>query len=242
MDKLRKIDLNLLLTLHALLAEKHVSRAALRLHRSQPAVSHALAQLRLLLDDPLLVHRDGKMSLTEKAHSLARPLHESLSRLDELLDTASFDPLTTQRRFRISLSDYAARIVLPLLVRRLRTEAPGIELAISQVSREAMLSQLIDGELDLALGIFPSPPEGVEVESLFEERFISIVDEGTLPEDGQLPLGEWLARPHARIALRPDVTDEIDIALQLLELKRRQLVEVSLPFTDAELFAAVSLP
>jgi DNA-binding transcriptional LysR family regulator len=59
MDDLRRIDLNLLLTLHALLSERHVSRAALRLHRSQPAVSHALAQLREIFADPLLVRRGG---------------------------------------------------------------------------------------------------------------------------------------------------------------------------------------
>jgi hypothetical protein len=70
MDELRKIDLNLLLTLHALLTEKHVTRAAIRLHRSQPAVSHALAQLRAHFDDPLLVRKSGKMMLTGRAQSL----------------------------------------------------------------------------------------------------------------------------------------------------------------------------
>lgn len=61
MDDLRRIDLNLLLTLHALLSEQHVSRAAVRLHRSQPAVSHALAQLRDIFADPLLVRRGGRL-------------------------------------------------------------------------------------------------------------------------------------------------------------------------------------
>ena len=74
MDDLRRIDLNLLLALHALLAEKHVTRAALRLHKSQPAVSHALAQLRSMFDDPLLVRRDGGLVLTPHAQALEGPL------------------------------------------------------------------------------------------------------------------------------------------------------------------------
>ena len=69
MDDLRRIDLNLLLTLQALLAEKHVTRAALRLYKSQPAVSHALAQLRDIFQDPLLTRQGGGMALTPRARS-----------------------------------------------------------------------------------------------------------------------------------------------------------------------------
>ena len=70
MDDLRRIDLNLLLTLHALLTEQHVTRAAVRLHKSQPAVSHALAQLRDIFDDPLLVRRGGALAITTRARAL----------------------------------------------------------------------------------------------------------------------------------------------------------------------------
>lgn len=70
MDELRRIDLNLLLTLHALLTERHVTRASVRLHKSQPAVSHSLAQLRVHFNDQLLIRRDGYMALTAKAQAL----------------------------------------------------------------------------------------------------------------------------------------------------------------------------
>jgi DNA-binding transcriptional LysR family regulator len=120
MDELRKIDLNLLLALHALLTEKHVTRAALRLHRSQPAVSHALAQLRRHFDDPLLVRQNGYMALTARAQSLAKPLQDALGNLNALLAAPLFDPAQAQRRFRLSLSDYSSRIILPALVRHVR--------------------------------------------------------------------------------------------------------------------------
>lgn len=71
MDELRRIDLNLLVTLHALLVEKHVARASVRLHKSQPAVSHSLALLRAHFDDPLLIRRHGRMALTARAQALA---------------------------------------------------------------------------------------------------------------------------------------------------------------------------
>lgn len=220
MDELRKIDLNLLLALHALLLEKHVTRAAVRLHRSQPAVSHALAQLRAHFDDPLLVRNKGKMVLTARAQSLVKPLQDALGTLNGLLASPVFDPAHTQRRFRLALSDYASRIVLPSLVTLLRRTAPGVDLAISQASREVMLAQLQDGELDLALGIFEAPPEDIRVQTLFVEDFVSIADRQILPAKGALSLDDWLARPHVMVAMRPDAQDEIERALSALGLKR----------------------
>ena len=231
MDELRKIDLNLLLALHALLTEKHVTRAALRLHRSQPAVSHALAQLRRHFDDPLLIRQNGHMALTARAQSLAKPLQDALGNLNALLAAPLFDPAQAQRRFRLSLSDYSSRIILPALVRHVRQVAPGVDLAISQASRETMLAQLLDGELDLALGIFPDLPQDITAQPLFEESFTSVADRQVLPASGGLTLAEWLARPHVLIAMRPDAHDGIDRALAARGLQRR--IALALPHWSA---------
>ncbi|QXI31751.1 LysR family transcriptional regulator [Pseudomonas promysalinigenes] len=231
MDELRKIDLNLLLALHALLTEKHVTRAALRLHRSQPAVSHALAQLRAHFDDPLLIRQRGQMTLTARAQALAKPLQDALGSLNGLLAAPLFDPGQAHRRFRLSLSDYASRIILPPLVRYLRRVAPGIDLAISQASRETMLAQLLDGELDLALGIFPDLPAGIITQTLFEDSFISVADHQVLPAAGELTLEQWLTRPHVLMAMHPDAYDEIEQALTEQGLRRH--IALALPHWSA---------
>lgn len=227
MDDLRRIDLNLLLTLHALLAERHVSRAALRLHRSQPAVSHALAQLRGIFDDPLLVRREGGLALTSRALELQRPLEDALDQLQGLLHAPAFDPRRTKRTFRIALSDYGSRVSLPQLTRRVREQAPGIDLAATQASREAMLTQLLDGEIDLALGVFHEFPGELETQTLFEESFVCLADRTTLPARGGLTMAAWLARPHVLVAMRPGSDNEIDQALEALGHTRR--VAVTLP-------------
>ena len=235
MDELRKIDLNLLLTLHALLTEKHVTRAALRLHRSQPAISHALAQLRGHFDDPLLIRKNGKMTLSARAQTMLPSLEASLYGLNNLVRSPVFDPSTTMRRFRIAMSDYAARIVLPPLLVNLRKNAPGFELAISQASREMMLAQLEDGELDLAMGIFPGAAGDIQKETLFPEQFICLADRRFMPENGCLTIEQWLARPHVMLGLLPDAVDEIEKALIARGLKRH--ICVALPHWSA----AVSL-
>ncbi|SPO68596.1 LysR family transcriptional regulator [Pseudomonas sp. JV241A] len=227
MDDLRRIDLNLLLTLHALLAEQHVSRAALRLHRSQPAVSHALAQLRELFGDPLLVRRGGRLQVTARAQALVEPLQQALEQLDGLLGSPGFDPQRAQRSFRLAMSDYGARVVLPGLMRLLRNEAPGIDLIVSQGSREAMLGQLFDGEADLALAVFSELATELRAQTLFDETFTCIADRSHLPTRGGLSLDEWLVRPHVLVAVRPGVDNEIDLALQGIGAQRR--VALALP-------------
>ncbi|MFQ6573255.1 LysR family transcriptional regulator [Pseudomonas sp. UM16] len=227
MDDLRRIDLNLLLTLHALLVEQHVSRAALRLHRSQPAVSHALAQLRELFADPLLVRRGGRLQATARAQALLEPLQQALEQLDDLLTDPGFDPRKTRRSFRLAMSDYGARVVLPGLMRVLREEAPGIDLVVIQGSREAMLGHLFDGEADLALGVFPDIAAELRVETLFEERFTCIADRSGLPPRGGLTLADWLTRPHVLVAVRPGIDNEIDLALTAIGARRR--VALALP-------------
>lgn len=227
MDDLRRIDLNLLLTLHALLSEQHVSRAAVRLHRSQPAVSHALAQLREIFADPLLVRRGGRLQLSARAQALREPLQQALQQLDGLLGSPGFEPAKARRSFRLAMSDYGARVVLPVLMRQLRRDAPGIELVVSQGSREAMLGQLIDGEADLALGVFPDLPSEMAQQVLFEESFVCLADRSSLPARGGLSLAQWLARPHVLVAVRPGIDNEIDQALAAQGERRR--VALTLP-------------
>ncbi len=94
MNNLRSVDLNLLVVLDALLSERHVSRAALRLNMSQPAVSHALSRLGILLDDPLFTRQDGGLSPTVRALELSQPLSEALAQIRRCWDPTASIPLT----------------------------------------------------------------------------------------------------------------------------------------------------
>ncbi|UTV57840.1 LysR family transcriptional regulator [Burkholderia arboris] len=228
MNNLARIDLNLLVTLHVLLSERHISRAATRLHKSQPAVSHALARLREIFGDPLLVRRAGRLELTARANELVEPLNDVLGRLGALIEPPAFDPSAATRVFRIAMSDYGARIVLPTLVKTLRADAPGIELIVSQATREAMRMQLMDGEVDLALGVLPALQRDLHAQPLFVESFACVADASRLPRRGELALDAWLARPHALVAMRDGMDNEVDRALA--RLRRERHIAVILPF------------
>ena len=227
MNDLRRIDLNLLVILDALLTEQHVTRAAERLHLSQPAVSHALARLRDLLGDPLLVRQGGGLVPTARALELATPLAEALAHVQALLAPNRFDPASAKRRFRVAMSDYSAAIFLPGLVRTLRREAPGVDLQIIQASREGMIDGVLNGDLDLAGGVFPDIPAELRTTSLFEEHYTCLVDRSSLPPDGSLDLTTYLCRPHVLLEMRGSGTPEIERALTAI--RERRHVAVSLP-------------
>lgn len=223
-NTLRGVDLNLLVILDALLAEQHVSRAALRLNMSQPAVSHALARMRHLFDDPLLIRRNGQLVLTAKALEVAPVLTEALRQVREVLGPGGFIPAKEKGTFRLAMSDYGSAVILPDLLRRLRSEAPGIDLIITQSSREMMLRQVIDGESDLALGVFPVLPERVEIMQLFMESFACLADRKSLDGSERLDIDAYLARPHMLVAMKDEMSTEIDAALYAIGRTRRMAV------------------
>ncbi|PNB49780.1 LysR family transcriptional regulator [Pseudomonas sp. GW456-12-10-14-LB2] len=227
MNDLRRIDLNLLVILDALLSEQHVTRAAERLHLSQPAVSHALARLRDLLGDPLLVRAGSGLVPTARALELAAPLAEILAQVQSLLAPNTFDPASARRTFRLAMSDYGAAIILPGLIRTLRAEAPGIDLQISHASREGMVEGLLNGDIDLAAGVLPELPGELRSMPLFKERYVCLLDRHSLPADGQLDLPTYLSRPHVLLEMRGSGTPEIERTLTALRERRR--VAISLP-------------
>jgi len=130
MMNLVSVDLNLLVALEALLAEVQVGRAARRIGRSQPAVSHSLRRLRELLGDPLLVRIGSRMELTPRAVSLREALPDTLERIRTLLAAESFVPATSARRFQVVIHDHLADLVVPAIVRRMSVEAPRARLEV----------------------------------------------------------------------------------------------------------------
>jgi len=214
MNNLRAIDLNLLVVLDALLAERHLSRAAERLNMSQPAVSHALSRLRLLLDDPLFYRRSREMEPTLRALELTTPLAEALAQIRTVLSPDGFDP-TAHHVFRLAMSDYGAALLLPALMRILRKEAPSIDLVVTQKSREAMIAAVADGEIDMAFGVFSDLPPRCEAEMLFEDEYVCLLDPSAQPQpyEGMTDARYWAA-PHVLAAVHGEAATEIDLHLQ----------------------------
>jgi DNA-binding transcriptional LysR family regulator len=149
-DDLAKIDLNLLISLQVLTQEQSVSRAAERLHITQPAMSKTLSRLRQLFDDPLFTRSSHGMRPTPRAQELAGELGGVLAGIQHLVTGSRFDPLTVTGEVSLALSEYIGLALLPKLIASLEIQAP--HLSIRVISRaENQLEQLSLGKLDFAI-------------------------------------------------------------------------------------------
>jgi DNA-binding transcriptional LysR family regulator len=224
---LSSIDLNLLVALDALLRDCSVGRAGRRIGLSQPAMSHALARLRELLGDPILVREGRMMRRTAVGERLAPRLLQLLSDVEStLFDHRSFVPARARRRFRIATSDYCGAVVMPDLVARIRKLAPGVELEVHAHRGPAPAEELARGELDVALGVFLHVDDSLRVQDLFQERFCCVVRHGHPVVRGTLTLAQFLACDHLLVSVPDYGPGVVDFALAQRSLQRRVSVRV----------------
>ena len=172
--RLDNFDLNLLVALHALLEECNVTRAAERLHLSQPAMSAALRRLRLAFNDDILVAHGKTMVPTSHAQSLAPIVAQALVSMQSLVSSSTvFDPQTSQRRFQIATSDYISTVLIAPLLASLERDAPSVRLEITAVNVDSapMLERgMIDFMLTPEQFLSPDHPRQL----LFEERHVVV--------------------------------------------------------------------
>src|ERR1700677_1506165 len=173
---LRSVDLNLLVVFDTLMAERNVTRAATRNGLSQPAVSKALSRLRFLFDDPLFVRRDRAMEPTARALDLAGPIHDALSDISRTLSLpGAFDPATVTATVKIASIDLYHNCLLPSLIRRLRRDAPGVDLQVRANDCSRLTEQLASGEIDLAFAPLGSRAGEIIAEPLWNDRLVTLV-------------------------------------------------------------------
>ena len=149
---LRSLDLNLLLVFDAIYGERSISRAAAKLHLSQPTVSNALARLRERLQDPLFERSAQGMLPTPRARKLAEPIRQALNTLEHgLRDDEEFDFARSEREFVIAVEDYGESVILPGFIRWLADVAPNLRMRIRAESSAQLAVELPEGTADLAL-------------------------------------------------------------------------------------------
>lgn len=228
MNNFSQIDLNLLTVFDALMAERHLSRAAARIGRSQPAMSHALRRLRHLFNDPLLVRGKGGMKPTQRALELEAPVRLVLSEISGLAGIGGkFDPGSAQRSFRLAMSDYNARVLLPAIAKRLRAEAPAVNLVVLQGGRRDTAEALAQGTVDLVVTSLEAVPKGMRGQLLLRDRVVCMASKKTMAGKRALTLAEYLARPHVSISLQGDLPGPIDDILAKQGLVRRSVITLA---------------
>jgi DNA-binding transcriptional LysR family regulator len=176
---LRSIDLNLLVVLQALLAERHVTKAAKRIGLSQPALSNALDRLRVLFDDPILVRRGNRFVLSRKAERLADPLNAVLAGVEAVVGLTSQPLAEIRQTVTLTSGDYALAALLPALWQWLQHKAPRLSLqAKPWPGPQAALQMVADGTCDLLVAPLEPLPPKMHALSLRHSAFVGVARPG----------------------------------------------------------------
>lgn len=215
------LDLNLLVVLDALLADRSVTAAARRVGLSQPAMSNALKRLRIALDDPLFVRQGRSMAPTLRCRELAVPVREALRILEAAVQpNRKFEP-AARARYRVAMSDYASWVLLPEFLRWFEHNAPQAILEVVPAEGFAAPTQRLRGaDLDLAVNRFRRVPQSLERHTLFRESFACIARKGNPRIGKRLTLAKFTNVPHLLVSAKGRVRGAVDYALAERDLQR----------------------
>ena len=226
--RINKLDLNQLATLDALLTEVNVSKAAVRVHLSQPAVSAALAKLREFFDDPLLLPNGRVLSLTPFAQTLVTPVHDmllqaqALSRLRPQTIPSKFN-----RKITIAASDYALSVFLLPLFKRAGVETPGLTFEARPLMG-SINEELDRGDVDMVVSLASSASPRHPSATIFVDTFSSVIWNDNPFVHKTLTKKLFLELGHVVMVLGNGRVPTLDqIAVETLKLQRK--IEVKIP-------------
>jgi DNA-binding transcriptional LysR family regulator len=244
----KRLDLNLLVTLEALLTEQNVTKAAARLNLSQPAVSAQLSRLRDVFEDPLLIPAQRGMTPTTKALELLGPLRQSLDQVRATVTThQGFDPATARFTVNIACMDYLQAVIVKPLLIEMRHEAPGVRVALRTLDMAQLEPQMTRGDVDLALMTPQVAPPSLRTRHLFDERYVLVARHGHPRLGRHLTVEEFSQLEHLIVSVRGgDFVTPVDDALAALGLRRKVVLSAPsfllLPEIVAETDCVALLP
>lgn len=237
---LRQADLNLLVTLEALLDEKNVTRAAQRLGVSQPTASRALGRLRRLFADALLVDGPGGYALSARAQEVRPVLRRILNDVGEMLEARAFDPAVATGRIRLLMPDLHAAALVPHLLARLAHEAPALDLDIAAPGANGV-EALEHDDADAMVALIDEAPAGIRRRRLYDEKLVTLMRTDHPAAVGKLTLDRFLALEHIVVSVTGVGPAPVDEVLARMGRKRRVKLRVPNFFAAVEIAARSDL-
>ncbi|UTH72734.1 LysR family transcriptional regulator [Chromobacterium sp. IIBBL 290-4] len=237
---LRSTDLNLLVILDALLTEKHVTRAGLKLGLSQPAVSNALSRLRDQFKDELLARTASGMELTPRAQALIEPTRQIMQQIKALFESDyQFDPRTAHRQFAVRMSDLTELLLLPTLLRRVREAAPKLSMNIMHLNAAQTAAALETGQLDMAISARLENVDTLSSVKVFQDRMVCVLSRHHPNADKPLTLERFLALDFLNVSITAGQHSLIDAQLNEIGCARRIALNIPHWFTAPNMLHAL---
>lgn len=225
--RLDKLDLNLFVLFDALYRERSVTRVAVQLNLTQPAVSNALARLRQAFDDPLFLRTPDGMAPTPVAEGIVGDVREALALLQRSVGVnARFDPATSEKVFRLGMNDLAESLLLPGLRAIVSERAPRLSITSYYVNRDSAAEELKAGRSDLLLDAPVFNARDLEQQRLAAFPYVVAMRRGHPLARRKLTERAYLAAEHLHVSSRRRGRGQVDIALHTRGRRRRVVMRV----------------
>lgn len=223
-NDLRRVDMNLLVIFEALMLEPNLTRVGEKLFLSQSTVSAALARLRDLFDDPLLIRSGRGMVPTSRAQEIFAELRPAMDVISAAVSRAkSFDPATSNNVFRLGLSDDAEFGLFPALLNALQEEAPNIVVVVRRANFLLMPALLASGEITVGVSYTTDLPANAKRRKL-RDIGVKVLRGDDRP--GPLTLDDYCARRHVMVSFSGDLSGNIDQDLARIGRSRQVVLAV----------------
>lgn len=225
---IRSKDLNLLVVFYEVMSELSITKAAKKLHLSQPALSNALARLRSEFQDELFVRSSRGVTPTPRALELKDPIARWLLKTNLIYSQKAFDPQNFQGSFTIATNDYFEHLALPDLLPYLSQSAPQIKTIYRPTLGQLPKQELEQGMMDLAIaGYFGDLPEGFYQQDLITDTYACLVRKNHPKVQTKLTLKTYLDLEHILVSPQGDMKGVVDTTLDKKGHKRKIMAGVS---------------
>lgn len=226
---IKNFDLNLLVIFKTLYEERNVTKASKKVGITQPAMSNALNRLRYLVNDELFIRGPKGMRPTPRANELSLPIQKALSDLELSLSSINFNPRTTKKLYKISISDDVAPLILPNLINFLEKQSPNSSLRIRSEQGSEALKLLDSNDIDFAIGRFEVVSSRFGSIELYTEKYVCMMNsKHELAKEKKLSIEQYLSSKHLRVATEGTPVAPIDRSLSQLNLEREIFARIDL--------------
>lgn len=240
--RLDKMDLNLFVVFDSIYRERSVSKAAISLNLTQPAISNALSRLRQAFDDPLFVRSPDGMAPTPVADSIVGDIRAALGLLGRCVGVnARFAPETSEKVFHLGMNDLAESLLLPRLHASIKHRAPKVSVTSYYVAREASADELKAGLIDLLVDASFLNARELSHVHLADLPYVVAVRPGHPLADQPLTVAGYLAAEHLHVSSRRKGRGQMDVALHKLGYRRRVMMRVQNYLVAARIAAETDL-
>ena len=236
MSSVEKVDLNLFRLLEALYEERSATRAAERLFITPSAVSHSLRRLRRMLNDELFTRGPHGMVPTPRAHEVARQLRVLLPQLGEIVSPLEFNPIKSDRHFRVACFPYLVTTLMPEIAADLAKTAPGVHLDV-KLLYDTVVDDLDGGGLDAALGHFRRVPPRLIAEELFQDRYVVVLPANHPAATRRLTLKALARIPYIDISIE-NQADNSPVGFDMRQGLERLVVQSGIAAAEEALLKA----